>query len=86
MRYRKGETRTGENQDENEKERRKWEVWKNGEDGEKRKEEGMAGTKEVDRVRSDSLQGFCAFVVGDRVVGWPQGRYANRQRYCRQIG
>lgn len=54
--------------------------------GGKRNEEGMAGKKRVDRVRSDSLQGFCAFVgswwvIG--VVGRPQGRYADRQRYWR---
>ncbi len=49
--------------------------------GGKRNEEGMAGKKRVDRVRSDSLQGFCAFVERwwvIRVVGRVQGRYADR--------
>ena len=43
--------------------------------GGKRNEEGMAGKKRVDRVRSDSLQGFCAFVESwwvIRVVGRAQ--------------
>ena len=45
--------------------------------GKKRNEEGMAGKKRVDRVRSDSLQGFCAFVGSWWVIG--VGRAASRQ-------